>query len=703
MSTNKYRWLQVLGLLLIAVMLMSALQPNVAVARSATSSPKFQSGVARGPISFAVSPALADITQKTFDASGIQGLIPDPFGPYKVLPYNLQIPSRRSLNSIVQAPPGPREIDPFWRTPDKRIIDAPMPGMDVMMEGLNQGSNRTLMNFGVLPPDTDGAVSSDFYIQVVNSTFGIWDLKQYSPAGTKGKLVHGPVLVNSLWTGTGGVCEQQNDGDPIAMWDSTAKRFLVTQFALPNYPFGPFYECIAISKTADPMNGFYLYTYLTSATKMDDYPKFGVWQDGYYMSVNQFESGTGAWGGQGVAVFERSKMILGNPLARLIYVDTDEKCVKNTEPECVLGGMLPSDAEGTLPPAGTPNYYMQFDDDAWGYSPDQLQIWQLRPNWVAGTAAFTFVKTLPVAAFDSEVCTGYARDCITQPGITQGLDAISDRLMYRLQYRRFSGHASLVLNHTVQVDSATPKGQAGIRWYELRNTGTGWNIFQQGTYAPDTDSRWMGSMAMDKDGNISLGFSRSSATTAPTMAYVGRKAADPLGTLPQTEVVMISPTVAAGSQTNAAARWGDYSLLDVAPDGCYFWYTNEYLRGTTSAEWYTKIGSFHFPTCDARPAVPVKLAPSGTITAIKPTYMWRPSEGATSYWLHVYSLTKPGYVIKGLVLPSSVCTGTPSVCKFRPNVALAVGNYRFSVAAVNWNGDSSGFGPWAGWMAFTVK
>jgi hypothetical protein len=680
MSTVKYRWLQVLGLLLIAVMLMSALQPNVAAARSATTAPKFQSGKAQGPVSFAVSRELRSIPVKPSTGKTIDGLTPDAFGPYKELPHNLPIPARRSLNPNFVVPPGPHDIDPFVRNTDKRLPDDPMPGADIGLEGLNQGSNRTIMNFGVLPPDTIGSASRDFYIQTVNSTIGIWDLNQNSPLGTKGKLVYGPAMVNSLWTGAGGVCEEFNDGDPITIWDDTAQRFLVTQFALPNYPAGPFYECIAISKTANPMQGFYLYTYQTHPTKMDDYPKFGVWQDGYYMSVNQFEAGV--WAGEGVAVFERDQMILGNPLARLIYVDTDEKCIGGLEPECVLGGMLPSDAEGALPAAGTPNYFMQFDDNAWGYSPDQLQVWQMTTDWTAGTATFAHVTDLPVAAFDSEVCTGYARNCIAQPGTIQGVDSISDRLMYRLQYRKFSDHASMVVNHTVQVDSAVPKGQAGIRWYELRDTGAGWSIYQQGTYAPDTDSRWMGSMAMDKDGNIALGFSRSNGTvTYPSIATAGRKAADPLGTLPQTEVVLFTGL---GAQTSSAARWGDYSMMDVGPDGCSFWYTTEYLRGTTSAEWYTKIAKFHYATCDGSPETLITSAPTLPVHSPSATFSF---SGTDDVSVASFECALDAGAFAACTSPKTYTNLLPGTHTFQVRAIDSIGQPDPTPASFTWNAD----------------
>ncbi len=444
-------------------------------------------------------------------------------------------------------------------------------------EGIN---NRN----GVLPPDTNGDVGPNHYVQFVNLSLAV-----YSKSGT---VLYGPTNGNTIWAGFGGYCETRNDGDPIVLYDPLADRWMVSQFALPGGAAG-YHECIAISQTPDPTGAWYRYDFLYSTTKMNDYPHFGVWPDGYYMSVNQFTNGT-SWGGQGVAVFERDKMLQGQP-ARMVKFDM--YTTNTSDPRYQLGGMLPSDLDGPTPPSGAPNAFMQFDDDAWGYSPDQLQIWNFHVDW-ANTASSSFTKvapTLPTAAFDYNLCNG-ARSCIPQQGTTAKLDTLADRLMYRLQYRNFGDHQSLVVNHTVDVDSAD---HAGIRWYELRNTGSGWVIFQQGTFSPDANNRWMASAAMNGSGGIALGYSVSAATMYPSIRYTGRVATDPLGTLPQGEGTIINGT---GAQTHSASRWGDYSMLAVDPtDNCTFWFTSEYVQTTGSAPWRTRIASFTLPNCVAQP------------------------------------------------------------------------------------------------------
>jgi hypothetical protein len=369
------------------------------------------------------------------------------------------------------------------------------------------------------------------------------------------------------------------------LYDHLADRWMISQFALPNFPFGPFYQCIAVSQTGDPTGAWHRYAFLYSNTKMNDYPKFGVWPDAYYMSANQFNQVSLGWGGQGVVAFERDRMLQGLS-ARMIYFD-----LYGTDPN--LGGMLPSDLDGPAPPAGAPNYFAQVDDNAWGYSPDQLQIWEFHADW-ANPLSSTFGNklALPAASFNANMCN-YARNCIPQPGTNVKLDALSDRLMYRLQYRNFGTHQTLVTNQTVDVNGSD---RAGIRWYELRKTGGAWSIYQQSSFSPDSNHRWMGSIAMNSLGTIALGYSISNASTIyPSIDVTGRLAGDPLSTLPQGVLRLYTGT---GAQTHSASRWGDYSSMSVDPtDDCTFWYTTEYLQTTGSAPWRTRIGSFTIGSC----------------------------------------------------------------------------------------------------------
>jgi hypothetical protein len=443
---------------------------------------------------------------------------------------------------------------------------------------------------GVLPPDTNGDVGPSHYVQWVNLNFAVF--------GKDGSTLYPPTSGRTLWQGFGGPCETQNDGDPIVLYDELADRWFMSQFALPNFPRGPFYQCIAVSTTGSPLGSWHRYEY--SFSKLNDYPKFGVWPDGYYMSMNQFTCNLVMckWAGQGVVAFERSQMLNGGD-ARAVYFDMASNAA--------LGGMLPADLDGsTPPPAGSPDYYMQFDDQ-----PDELRLWEFHADW-SNTASATFTEraVLPTAPFDSNMCNG-SRNCIPQPGTAAKIDAIADRLMYRLQYRNFGTYDALVVNHTVDVGS----DRGGVRWYEIRNPHTAPAIRQQGTYAPaDALNRWMGSAAMDKDGNLAIGYSVSSSQTFPSIRFTGRLAGDPLDTLTVAESDLRQGT---GSQTHTSGRWGDYSMLAVDPsDGCTFWYTTEYYNaGATSAGWSTHIGSFKLADCGGTVTPPPNAPSDLTATA----------------------------------------------------------------------------------------
>ncbi|HAB53869.1 MAG TPA: hypothetical protein DCE80_17110 [Ignavibacteriales bacterium] len=448
--------------------------------------------------------------------------------------------------------------------------------------GTNLITSTPILNFdgvdnrnGVLPPDTQGDVGPNHYVQMVNLSFQIWD--------KNGSVLLGPANNSVLWNGFGDPWDGRNDGDPIVLYDELADRWLFSQFALPNYPNGPFYILIAITETGDPTGSWYRYGY--SFNDMPDYPKFAVWPDGYYMTINQFASGGLTWAGAGIVVFERDLMLAGNPNASMIFWDFSS----SDDP----WSFLPSDFDGPPPPPGTPNYLAYFNDNSWGYTSDHLRILECNVNWANPSSSTitgpTILNTSPFKSSFTGSITN-SRNNIPQPGTTRRLDALSSRLLFRLQYRNFGTYQTMVANHTVNV--ASSGNLAGVRWYELRNTGSGWSIFQQGTYAPDTHNRWIGSIAMDGFGNIALGYSVSSSTVYPSIRYTGRMRDDPLGQMTITEQTIIGGT---GSQTHSSSRWGDYSMMSVDPiDDATFWYTNEYIQTTGSAPWRTRIGSFTF-------------------------------------------------------------------------------------------------------------
>ena len=485
-------------------------------------------------------------------------------------------------------------LQDFFTLPDSPSA-TPAPSVDFA------GMGNT---FGVLPPDTTGHVGPNHFVQAVNLGFAV-----YSKTGV---LAGGfPKLVNTIWAGFGGDCQTHNDGDPILLHDQLADRWLISQFAV-TYPGTSFFQCIAVSQTADPTGSWHRYAYqwTTSAPhKLNDYPHFGIWPNGYYMTVNQFFGDGSGWAGAGVAVFDRVQMLSGGAAVMIKY---DVGAVTLN-----YGGMLPSDLDGSrLPGAGVPAFAAEWDNAGWIGDPvDTLRLWRIVPNF-AIPANSTFGAN---ASFDANHlltptnaawvnCAGDGRDCIPQPGGVLGnnLDAIGDgRLMYRLPYRNFGSRDSLLIQHTMDADGDdTTAGvlQAAPRWMELRGYAAGTPaIYQQGTYAPDVRHRWMGSIAMDKAGNIALGYSLAHPTepmpngTYASVAYTTRVEADALGTLPGGEVVL---EAGAGRQTHAASRWGDYSTMSVDPSNdCTFWYTQEYYTATSSATWATRVSAMTMPGC----------------------------------------------------------------------------------------------------------
>jgi subtilase family serine protease len=505
-----------------------------------------------------------------------------PAGPVRLIPNHSRPTRRGNARRSADAP------DPVLQTfAGSPLIPAPSESFD----GVGNTS-------GVLPPDPNGDVGPSHYFQTVNLSLAIYSKGNET---TPPALVYGPFAGTTLWAGFGGPCETYNHGDPIVMYDHLADRWFMSQLAIPNMflgiVIGPFYQCVAVSATPDPTGAYYRYQF--EFDKLNDYPKFGVWSDAYYMAINQFEDITLQWAGQGVLAIDRARMLAGEP-ASMVHFDLASTDIH-------LGGMLPADLDGMAPPPGSPGYFVQLDDDAWGYSPDQLQLWRFHVNWATPSASsFTGPTTVATAPFDSDLCGN--EPCVPQPDTTARLDAISDRLMYRLQYRNFGSHESLVVNHTVDTNG---QDHAGIRWYEVRNPRTAPVIHQQGTYAPDADHRTVGSAAMDRIGNLAVGFTATGPTTYPSMRYAGRLADDPPGLLAQGEADLVTGH---GSQTHTSGRWGDYSSLVVDPsDGCTFWYTSQYYSATSEAGWRTRIGSFAYPSCTSATGLPAV-----TVTATTP-------------------------------------------------------------------------------------
>ncbi|MEY2557811.1 MAG: hypothetical protein QOE34_1236 [Verrucomicrobiota bacterium] len=416
------------------------------------------------------------------------------------------------------------------------------------------------------PPDTNGAVGATQYVQIVNEGYQVFDK-------STGASLLGPKSISSVWTGFGGVCETSGHGDPVMLYDHLANRWVISQFAGSGSAVTD--ECVAVSTTADATGTYNRYGFHLG-TNFFDYPHLSVWPDAYYMSMNIFNAAGTSYLGPQPFAFDRAKMLAGLPATFV-------------SPVGPLGGsidpFLPADLDGpTLPPTGAPNTFVGFPGQA---SNQNYTTYHFHVDFTTpANSTFTTFATPPAAPYTALCPT--TRACVPQKGVatSSNLDGIGDRLMFRLAYRNFGDHEAVVGNYSVSAG-----GVAAVRWFELRNVTSGpVAVFQESTYQPDTTWRWMGSAAMDGQGNLAIGFSASSSTINPQLRYAARLATDPINTLAQGDAHLFDGT---GSQSGTGNRWGDYSSLSIDPvDDTTFWYTNEYYSTTATFNWRTRIGSF---------------------------------------------------------------------------------------------------------------
>ncbi len=428
------------------------------------------------------------------------------------------------------------------------------------------------------PPDTNGDVGPAHYIQVVNTSIGIFRKSDGVRLAA--------FTFDSLWSGaqTGTACDNDNQGDPTVVYDPIGDRWIVADFGMASFSTPPFYECIAVSRTGDPVNGgWYFYAVRADDSAhpwFPDYPKMGIWPDGLYMTANMFQGNTyrevRGW------AFNRSDLESGAPL-RSVVVDT------NTT---TYFSMLPSNMRTAAgaPPAGSPNYFVAESQSAFAF-----QVWKFHVDYSGAGSTFTGPTNVSQASYST------SSGNVPTPG--NPLDTLYDRLMNQAQYSNIGGTESVWVNHTVRCcGTGSPMGQ---QWAQIRVTGgaIGAAPVQQQIYPGANDGlhRWMGSLAVDKLGDLALGYSAANSTTNPDIRYAGRLAGDPAGTLPLTETSML-PGITRGTQLgncggSTCTRWGDYSAMVLDPNGCDFWYTTEYYE-TTGMNWQTRIGSFRLnPNC----------------------------------------------------------------------------------------------------------
>src|SRR3989475_1005488 len=585
----------------------------------------------------------------------------DQSGPLTLLP----VPERRDTNvehevkRIPRPPAGAQLRDPVHQTSAPLLLATTI---NNSFDGVGNGFSGPNGTFSVnaAPPDTNGDVGPHDYVQIVNTDFAVFN--KDASRGTVGTVRYGPVPINTLWSGFGGGCQTNNDGDPVVLYDPIADRWVISQFSVTTTPY---LQCVAVSTTNDPTGSWNRYAFSYGNTAFPDYPKMGVWPDAYYITFNIFNNGS-TYAGAKLCAYDRASMINGAPAT--------QQCFPNTS--TTYGGLLPADLDGTrLPPSGSPNYIV-----GQGSLTTTLAYWKFHVDWTTpSNSSLTGPTEITVPSYVIACNNPTDNTCIPQSGTNQQLDALSDRLMFRLAYRNLGDHEALVTNHSVSTSGNT--GPSGIRWYELRpDASHNLTVFQQGTYAPDSTYRWMGSIAMDQAGNIGLGFSASSSSIHPQIKFTGRLAGDVAGTMTQGEGSIIA---GGGSQTTNLNRWGDYSMMAVDPsDDCTLWYTQEYIPANGTFNWKTRIANFKLSNCPPAPtndfsisaspsSLTVNQGASGTSTiSTRSAERRAETESRSRRW--------PPHCASCTVSPTSITSGNGSTLTINSGTA-AGGTYTVTV------------------------
>jgi len=495
----------------------------------------------------------------------------------------------RTPEWLLNRQPSASPADPLL---DLGLIESLAPAASLSIEGFANTDNGALFGFLISPPDTNGDVGVNFYVQYVNLGWEVFDKTTGASVGG------GPFAGNVFWQGFGGVCESDNAGDPIVLYDHLAGEWVFSQFTSSANPDG--HQCFAISQGGSPFGPYLLYDFVVSPGAFNDYPKISLWPDAYYMTTNEF---TASFAGVNITAFDRAGLLTGTGSAVQVSIPF-------TGLAPVRFSLQPAHLEGgsPAPAAGTCNLIIQsFDDDTWGNGggPDGYQFWEFCPDFVTvPNSTFTTGPFLTAPAFN------FGLTSVPQPGTTQLLDPLGQFTMYRFGTRAEGGNLVGALAHTVDVGA----GRNGIRWATFNLPSlAGVGISDTGTFAPGGEHRWTPSATLDSVGNLGIVYSRASGTSFPSVYFSGRETSDPAGTL-QTESVCIDGT---GSQLGSP-RWGDYASASVDPvDSCTFWVTSEYVETTGTVAWTSRICSFKFPSCGATGGGPLQAARQTTDERIR--------------------------------------------------------------------------------------
>lgn len=460
-----------------------------------------------------------------------------------------------------------------------------MPEPLLSFDGLSNYQNVAEYGLLFIPPDMNGDVGPNHYVQIANSLIAVYD--------KSGNALAQPFRINRLFSPLNTVCSARNDGLPVVLYDALADRWLISQVCSA---FPPFRQMVAVSVTGDPLGEYYAYEYVMPNVRINDFPKFGVWNDAYFMATDEFLGSD--FVGSGMFAFDREKMLSGDSDAEYIYFNAAVPVQPRRR------GMLPADLDGLMPPPpDAPGIFMTYTADEYGDAGDALRLFSFSANFTnPHLSTFTEMPESPIAvnAFDPTSPDGRAD--IAQPPPGEFLDSQSDRLNSRIAYRNFGTHQSLVVNQTVNVSPPGSTYRAGVRVYELQNSGSAFAPLVHHSIGDNTVSRWIASAAQDHQGNLAVQYNMVSEEKRISIQYTGRLAGDPPNVFRQ-EYPLINSS---GVQKAFGWRWGEYSGISADPiDDCTFWMTNAYYTADSEIwsdmGWLTRVGAFKFDECTAAP------------------------------------------------------------------------------------------------------
>ena len=545
--------------------------PASAAQQTLTAPKVLSNAVANKPIQFDVSRPLAEMAAKA------QALQSDRVTHAPLRPKL----SKMTAAQLSKGAATPSALQPLIGSRISATVGLSFEGVGMADSALHNCA--PVVGYHVAPPDTNAAVGDTQVVQWVNVCYAVFDK-------STGATIVGPIAGNAFWQGFGGPCEANNDGDIIIQWDKSNHRWLASQnvFAGP-----PYYTCVAVSQTADATGSYYRYAFPQPG--FPDYPKWGLTRNVYYQTQNDFGNNDG-FQGVNVCAYDAMSMLSGSSSATQICI------LDNSNGTYFDDSMLPADDDSENGPTnsevllGSIDNFLPGDTHVYEYVFD-VNFGNSSQSTLAGVEGS---MPISVPAFDLALCISVSfltTDCVRQPAISAlrfQLDTLGDRLMYRLAHFNEQGTQHFIVTHSVNNTTAV-----AVRWYEFRAQGVGTtnlSLYQSGQTPDDGKFRWMGSGAMDKMGNIAIGYSRSSAAVGDyaSIYYAGQTAGDPLGTT-ETEALIKQGS---GLQTDTDDRWGDYSSMALdGADSCTFWYTQEYYPTTARFRWDTWLASLTFPNC----------------------------------------------------------------------------------------------------------